>query len=329
MGFRMRKSIKLAPGVRLNVSKRGLGVSAGVGGARYSVHSSGRRTVSARTGIPGITYRSTTSSGGRRRTAPRQVSAPSPPATPKPGLFAPKGEKQLVKAIKAENVEEIKRVGDEHADYVGPSYALAGLMLVNDRPAEAKALLEKVFSIGSDPAQHSFMQKYFPADVEIKITEGVTAHLSVGRDAVGLALAELYQADGEIERATDTVEQLDPTTYAAVSLAELYTQASRYDNVVELTEGIANKDDASALLLVFRGVAFRELGFHDAAHEALKESLRSRSRTPTIRHHALFERAQNYKAQGKKAMARKDLERILAEDSDYGGVRDQLAELAQ
>jgi Protein of unknown function (DUF4236) len=31
MGFRMRKSIKLAPGVRLNVSKRGVGMSAGVG----------------------------------------------------------------------------------------------------------------------------------------------------------------------------------------------------------------------------------------------------------------------------------------------------------
>jgi hypothetical protein len=32
--------------------------------------------------------------------------------------------------------------------------------------------------------------------------------------------------------------------------------------------------------------------------------------------------------QGKKAQARKDLERILAEDSDYEGVREQLAELA-
>jgi tetratricopeptide (TPR) repeat protein len=329
MGFRIRKSIKLAPGVRLNVSKRGLGVSAGVGGARYSVHSSGRRTVSALTGIPGITYRSTSSSGVRRRAAPRQEYAYSPPAAPKPGLFAPKGEKQLFKAINAEDAEEIKRAGDEHPDYVVPSYALAGLMLANDRPKEAKPVLENVFAIGSDPAQHTFMQKYFPAEVEIKITEGVTAHLPVGRDAVGLALAELYQADGEIERATDAVEQLDPTTYAAVSLAELYTQASRYDNVIELTEGIANEDDASALLLVFRGVAFRELGFHDAAHEAFKDALRSRSRTQTIRHHALFERAQNYKAQGKKAMARKDLERILVEDSDYEGVRDQLAELVQ
>jgi Tfp pilus assembly protein PilF len=39
-------------------------------------------------------------------------------------------------------------------------------------------------------------------------------------------------------------------------------------------------------------------------------------------------RAQNYLAQGKKGMARKDLERILAEDSSYQGVRQQLDELA-
>jgi Tfp pilus assembly protein PilF len=68
-------------------------------------------------------------------------------------------------------------------------------------------------------------------------------------------------------------------------------------------------------------------GFHDAANEALKEALRSRSRATSIRHHALAERAQNYLAQGKKAMARKDLERILAEDSNYEGVREQLAAL--
>jgi hypothetical protein len=47
-----------------------------------------------------------------------------------------------------------------------------------------------------------------------------------------------------------------------------------------------------------------------------------------VRHLALAERAQNYLAQGKKGMLRKDLERILAEDSSYEGVRERLAELS-
>ena len=45
-----------------------------------------------------------------------------------------------------------------------------------------------------------------------------------------------------------------------------------------------------------------------------------------IRHLALYERATNYAAQGK--MARKDLERILAEDSTFEGVKERLAELS-
>ena len=52
------------------------------------------------------------------------------------------------------------------------------------------------------------------------------------------------------------------------------------------------------------------------------------ARATPIRHLALAERAQNYLAQGKRGMARKDLERILAEDSGYEGVRERLAELA-
>jgi len=38
MGFRIRKSIKVPPGVRFSVSKRGVGASTGAGGMHYSAH---------------------------------------------------------------------------------------------------------------------------------------------------------------------------------------------------------------------------------------------------------------------------------------------------
>ena len=172
------------------------------------------------------------------------------------------------------------------------------------------------------------MATYLFTKLELSLAQGVTAELPVNRDAVGLALAELKQDQGDLDGAIDVVEQLEPTTYSAVSLAELYAHTSRWDDVIALTEGLKNDDDAPAILLVFRGQAFREQGFHDAAHESLKEALRARSRAAPIRHLALAERAQNYLAQGKKSMARKDLERVLAEDSSYEGVREQLAALA-
>ena len=52
MGWRYRRSIRLAPGLRINLGKRGVSVTAGGrGGPHYTVHSSGRHTVSV--GVPG------------------------------------------------------------------------------------------------------------------------------------------------------------------------------------------------------------------------------------------------------------------------------------
>jgi len=58
--FRFRRSFKIAPGIRLNVNKRSIGLSAGVPGARVSINSDGRSTRSA--GVPGtgLYYRSQT-----------------------------------------------------------------------------------------------------------------------------------------------------------------------------------------------------------------------------------------------------------------------------
>jgi Protein of unknown function (DUF4236) len=255
MGFRMRKSIRVSPGVRLNVSKRGVGMSAGAGGARYSAHSSGRRTVSARTGVPGVWYQKQTGSSGSRAASPRS-SAPSPVAalaTPK--LFAPKAEKQLFKAWKAQDANLIAQVGEQYPDAQVAAFSLAGLMLAGVDGDRAVLLLKQAFASGVDPASGPFFRSYVSGAVELEIAEGVTAHVPLGRDAVGLTLAELYQSDEKLDEAIETVEHLEPTTYAAVSLAELYVQAKRYDDVIELTEGITNEDDASALLCVFRGVA--------------------------------------------------------------------------
>jgi tetratricopeptide (TPR) repeat protein len=301
-GFRVRKSIRVAPGVRLNVSKTGVGISAGVGGVRHSVHSSGRQTTTVRTGVPGVYYQSS-HRGTRQPSAPREAGyGPLGPRPRKPGLFAPKAAKELFKALKEHKADLVERVGQEHAQVKLPALTLAGLMFASVDGDKAVTLLEQAFEAG-DAAQTEFFKKYVQGEIQLKIAEWVTAYAPLGREAVGLTLAELYQTDDKFEQAIDVVEQLEPTTYTAVSLAELYAQEGRFQDVIELTEGVSNEDDASALLLVFRGVAFREQGFNDAAHESFKEALRARSRAATIRHYALFERARNYETQGKKAMA--------------------------
>lgn len=327
MGFRMSKSIRVAPGVRLNVSKSGIGASVGAGGVRYSAHSSGRRTVSARTGVPGVSYQKTTTARGIGATSNHGYSPSNPSASLKPGIFAPKGEKQLFKAIQAQDFQAVEQVGVNYEHFRIAAWSLAGLKMLKSNPQAAARLLKNVFSTGRNPEDDPFIKKYVAAELTLSIAPGVTATLPVSRDAIGLTLAELEQEADNIDGAISLVEQLSPTTYAAVSLAELYATAERWDDVIEMTEWLQNEDDASALLLCYRGMALRHQGYNSAAHEALKEALRKRKQPAEIRQLALSERSLNYISQGKKSMARKDLEKILSENSNYHGIRERLAEL--
>lgn len=73
MGFRFQRSIKILPGLRMNLSKSGVGFSAGNRGAHMGVDAKGRRYTSL--GVPGtgISWR------GYRKGPPRRSG--------RPGLF--------------------------------------------------------------------------------------------------------------------------------------------------------------------------------------------------------------------------------------------------
>lgn len=62
MGFRFRKSFKIAPGVKLNLNKKSMGVTFGGKGVHYTINSSDKKTTSV--GIPGTGMYYTHSTGG-------------------------------------------------------------------------------------------------------------------------------------------------------------------------------------------------------------------------------------------------------------------------
>ncbi len=108
MGFRFRKSFKIAPGVRLNIGKKSVGISAGVKGARVSVNSSGRKTTTV--GIPGtgLSYQKTEKIGGHAAADKHDQTAPEytptvdlPPIDPQPPRppRTPKGILTLLKVL--------------------------------------------------------------------------------------------------------------------------------------------------------------------------------------------------------------------------------------
>ena len=66
MGFRFRKSIKLFPGVKLNLGKKSASISVGGKGFRHTKSTTGRSTSTV--GIPGtgLSYTSTSKKNRRK-----------------------------------------------------------------------------------------------------------------------------------------------------------------------------------------------------------------------------------------------------------------------
>ena len=283
-------------------------------------------------GSPGSGLSHTKTVGGSRSSpsAGQRAPAPSTGAQPvKPGGLAPRWEKNLYKALTTGRFDELATIGTANPDVAGLVAALDGLtaLQAGDNP-RALALLRWAWATAGTVETHPFVAKYVSSStVNITVAAGATATLPISRDAVGLALAELEQDAGNLDAAIAVVEALEPSAIAAVSVAELYLDAGRHQDVVDLTNGVTNDDDPTALLMTFRGMALRELSHHTAAREAFKEALKSKSRHKVIRQRALIERARSYLQEDKRAMARKDLERVLSEDSSFPGLQELIGEL--
>jgi hypothetical protein len=198
VGLRFRKSIKLGKGVRLNVSKSGLGMSVGGRGARFGVHSSGRNT---RTIGPGT--------GGSPRQPARHV-VPLAPATaawllPRPGLFSGKAAKRYHAGVHAylRGDDQTAITALEECLAAHPAALSAHLMaamcagrLGRDDAEQILHLEALVASDGEMPDRYQL--KYLPPHIaqrslHCRITEHITAEIPFDSVGATLMLAEHSQ----------------------------------------------------------------------------------------------------------------------------------------
>jgi tetratricopeptide (TPR) repeat protein len=341
MGFRMRKSFSVIPGVRVNLSGKSVGVTVG---GKYV-----RRTVNSRTGshtsfsLPGTGLSYTTAAhhtvAKPAALAPRvrlpRSAAPALPVAPaqfvRPGMLAPRGEKELFEALEKGRYADLEGIASRHPELRHTCMVIDAFKRPDTPPTHraVRAMFEELWASGYDPSADPFVHKYAPAShCTIDLAPGIAVTLPLSRTSIALVLAEFRQEDADLAEAAELVEALEPSAVAAVSLAELYGLLERWNAVVDLTDNITERDDLSTFLLIQRGAALRELHHYDAAREALKAALARRSQPVELRHHALLERGLTYAAEGKRALARKDFEKILAEDGKFPGLSEALAALS-
>lgn len=355
--IRFRRSVKIAPGVRLSVSKTGLGVSAGARGARYSVHSSGRRTTTV--GIPGTGISHVSSHVGGRGKAgggdsrsyaagpQEEVYASGAQAAallPKAGLFASAAEKRFREGLVAYMTGNRSGAAAAFEAALAADAKATSAHLLAALSIDAETDLPRVVShlealiTSTEAFPDKYLLKFLPPGtsqmgIDVKVTELISARVPFNATGATLLLAEAYQESDRLEEAIGIVQQLheaNPSDPAIrLSLADLLLADGDFDGVVEAAGPVRNEDDLTVALIHMRAAALSALGHHTAAFDAFKEALaktakRDEGLLSTIR----YDRAMAYEQAGQKGRAKADYERLYAADPNYRDVRERLAAIA-
>jgi hypothetical protein len=257
MGFRQTTAFKVLPGVRMCLPDPGTG-------ERHA-----------------LTVRSL--AGGVPLADDGAVRAPRAPFRP--------WERRLHQALAHGDVLRVRRLAGRRGHRLLGS-ALGGLTAYADGAGEvARPLLHEAWRARYLVEEHPLVAARLPhATVGVDVSADVHAVVPISRDAVGLALVDTLRRADATGEAIEVAEQLDPSVVAALALTDLYERAGRTDDVVALTEGVSNTDDASALLLVRRAVALRDTGRAGEADAALADAIRWGVRGSVVRRLAMRER---------------------------------------
>ena len=352
MSLRFRRSIKIAPGIRLNLTKTGVGLTAGVRGAHYSVNTSG--AVTRTIGLPGtgLYYQdrhgasrreggSARAAAGRTGPAVPGVPAVSPASlVPRPGLFASGAEKAYHRGVLAylagdrggavtafeEALAQDASVASAHL-FAGVAAAGLGDM------ARAAAHLEAVVASPSGLPDRLLVH-YLPAgpletSLAVHITDSITARLPVSELAAALMLAEAYQQEGRLDEAIGVVHQVHealPNPLVRLSLCALLLADKDYAGVVETAAGVTNESDVEVEILHIRAAAQVALDQRTGALDSFRQALaRTAGRDPSLLLAVRYDRALALELFGQHARSRADLERVYAANPAYEDVAARLA----
>lgn len=342
MGFRVQRSIGLGKFLRLNLSKSGIGLSAGIPGLRLSA---GPRGSFINLGLPGtgLSYRKKIGGhnfidfGGSDEPAPTSAPAAPKPKISEPGFFAPYHEKELAKGVEAYHASQIDAALTHFLEAApnepGAAMLAAAILAEQDikayRPIQ---LLEGVIQSDNE-FPTDLMEKYL-ADLTltIAITPKVSVEVPIDGRAATLLLVELYQAQRRVREAIALLEEvveLNADPVLILSLCELYASRDLWDGIIEIAKTIESEDDVTLEILIYYGRAMFEKEMIDAAIAVFSKAVRrTKDRHPLLLQEAAYWRAISYQAQGKQRRANEEFQKLFAENPDFKDVRQRLQQFS-
>lgn len=337
MAFRFWRRIRLAPGVTLNLSKSAASLSFGPRGAKYTISPRGNR---ATAGIPGTGLFYTMRDPGAGRGQERGASAPMVRARDRltlgffQRLITPAAERAFVDGLKALNEgddSEALVLLDRSASLADAAWLAGMLHLKSENFDQAERCL--LDALERRHKLDSLFSKYgVNATISLPITPEISAHVRPRERGTLLALVEVYQLQGRSGDALIRLDQLldldtsDPVVL--LSFAELALDQPNPEHlrrIAELSASVENETPVHTALLLYRARALVSLGLPDAAIDVLTLALRRRKDRPDeLLRQVRYERALLYDGQRRQAQARREFERIYAEDPGFEDVAERL-----
>lgn len=327
-GFRFRKSIKLLPGLDLNISKTGFSFSIGPDDAHITTGTHGTWLYLDLPGS-GAYYRrkldSVAEDAGLKKDNGDKEEAEDERL--KVGftdrLTMPPPELALLDALNELKAGNANRALDHarEAEIADGAFLAGYLALRLGHYEEAVEHFNKALR-HPDELGKTFEKHELEFAVGLPISEELSIQLTPTESSILTALAEAYQQVNMPEAAIELLMKLherDPEDLVVrLSLAELLNE--RYPNaeqvqqqMVELAEGVHNESPVHAALMYYRGIALRKLGLLEGARDTFNKALRRHKDYPDDLLTALrYERAMVYEAMGDESRAKEEFEKVYA-----------------
>lgn len=337
MTFRYFRRIPLGKGLRINLSKTGIGLSAGIPGMRYSIHSSGRRVRTV--GLPGtgLFYRKD-DYPFKNRTQSHPRASPSPAAGGAAGMLARPGDGVLpphqldfVNGVRLYDAGEFEAAAGAFArsrranpSLISPAFFEAFAHLGTEKLEPAAAALRLVVESDVELPDQLMDELRAEGHTVISVLPTLDVNLPFSSLAAALLLAEVYQQLGDRRQAAELLESLgsvaeDPVF--ALAAADIYSDLAEYKETIRVSDGFTPGNEVTRWLFLYRADAFTALGLPSSAVSALGLVLADEDIEHDVELFARFARQALLRQQGELERADADLDRVWALDPTWASAQ--------
>ncbi|OGF56016.1 MAG: hypothetical protein A2452_11185 [Candidatus Firestonebacteria bacterium RIFOXYC2_FULL_39_67] len=317
MGFTFRKSISLGKGLRINMSKSGVGLSTGIKGARISLTPKGTRIYG---GVGPIRYQKSFSSGSNIKYSSNTYSPSRSYSTSAPREETPVGCVYTIFVLIGLGLMTVSvELGVGFLILMGIILTLIELSPVR----KSNRLMTK--------AHKSFGDTGYSDEGIILLQDSIKANLS--NTKAKLLLAKAYYLKRDYENAIPLFEEIKEifSDFCEIHfyLGVSYHMTKQYEKAIVEFQEVDEEEEFGEFMKTInnKGICLVMLKKYDLAVQVFKEGLRRRKQEYVeIQKEMRYNLVCAYEKLDEMKLAKKELQRLYLIDANFKDVKERISE---